>query len=196
MNMYTCNRCSRSFASKRGLDYHGLKKTPCIRPEHYCGTCNRGFSSARTLWYHTKICKAAKSLKETSIRENGSEISGNDDVPVIPRYEKLSDIPGYVDDSKMERHISRQSTHDSIESSDGFTSTTCNFAEDEESKEINGLFIMLDSLGKMICAGYRHLKHAIIDTIDALQRHDTITEVEYQALTSAVYRRFDSEGKE
>ena len=97
--MYTCNRCSRSFASKRDLAYHGLKNTSCTRPSHYCSTCNNGFSNASTLRIHRKKCQSS-SYESIEIPEK------YDDAGSVVSFNTINKIVNNKPSSINEKHPS------------------------------------------------------------------------------------------
>ena len=56
--MQICNRCTRSFSSKRDLNNHiNNRQNLCSRPTHYCKSCDKGLSSTKSLWRHKQNCR-------------------------------------------------------------------------------------------------------------------------------------------
>ena len=59
--MYSCDKCKRSFASNRDLDYHiNCRKTSCKPATHHCLKCSKDFSSYKSLWNHKQRCQRRK----------------------------------------------------------------------------------------------------------------------------------------
>ena len=58
MTDFTCDKCNKTFASKRNMKYH-IKNKVCERQGRYvCDKCNKELSSSSSLYRHkTKACK-------------------------------------------------------------------------------------------------------------------------------------------
>ena len=59
--MYLSDKCGRSFASNRDLDYHiNCRKTSCKPATHHCLIYSKDFSSYKSLWNHKQRCQRRK----------------------------------------------------------------------------------------------------------------------------------------
>ena len=63
VNMYTCNRCGKSFQKMSNLQRHFRRKTICERPEHRCYNCGNCLKNYRSLRDHLKRCPIKFEIK-------------------------------------------------------------------------------------------------------------------------------------
>ena len=85
--MHICNRCTRSFASKRDLNHHiNNRQKPCSKPSHYCKACNKAFSSARSLSQHKERCRG---VGEDVLNERRSDALDSEEEEESEKYVKL-----------------------------------------------------------------------------------------------------------
>ena len=161
--MYSCDKCKRSFASNRDLDYHiNCRKTSYKPATHRCLICSKYFSSYKSLWNHKQRCQRRKTDQIFIGMKNNSKMIGTLIKDKI--YFPISSL----EDEKVSFHASPRTFSRPLNT------------EDDSDDTANQLQQRYKKLHYQFLHGKHELIHELTNLLDDMLRKGFLTKEDYE----------------
>lgn len=164
MNIFTCNKCTKSFKLKTDLDRHNNRKFSCINSIKYdentkkpkCYNCDKIYSTKHVFLTH--ICKINKKI-DTPIKNNIAEINKlKEQIKVLEAEEEQNKKIKIINNNNNNINGNNNSNNNNINNTNIVNNIHIQMLPFENSND----FLNSDELKKVIRRGYKSLEDYIV----------------------------------